>query len=223
MICEADDGGDEDVCFERLSVALRQNAGVMLPDALPPALSAALVAQVRDMSDSDFSAAGIGRSDDHMLNRFVRRDQICWIDGATDAEREWLGWCARLQQYLNRRLFIGLFSFESHFARYAPGAFYKKHVDAFKPEQTQRGARRALSLVAYLNPGWQSADGGELLIYDESATDPVAKIQPHYRTLVLFLSDEVPHEVAPALRDRYSIAGWFRVNGSTPDRVDPPR
>ena len=85
MICEADDGCDEDVCFERLSVALRQNAGVMLPDALPPALSAALVAQVRDMSDSDFSAAGIGRSDDHMLNRFVRRDQICWIDGATDA------------------------------------------------------------------------------------------------------------------------------------------
>lgn len=223
MICEADDGNDEEACFERFVVALRQHAWVMLPDALPPALAAALFAQVREMTSSDFAAAGIGRSDDHKLNRFVRRDEIRWIEGATDAERDWLGWCARLQQYLNRRLFIGLFSFESHFARYTPGAFYKKHMDAFKPDQTERGARRVLSLVAYLNPGWQSADGGELLIYEGSVTDVVTKIQPHYGTVVLFLSDEVPHEVAPALRDRYSIAGWYRVNGSKSDRVDPPR
>jgi SM-20-related protein len=48
-------------------------------------------------------------------------------------------------------------------------------------------------------------------------------VQPAYGSVVVFLSDCVPHEVAAARRDRYSIAGWFRVNGSRADRVDPPQ
>jgi SM-20-related protein len=48
-------------------------------------------------------------------------------------------------------------------------------------------------------------------------------VQPLHGTVVVFLSEEFPHEVLPASRDRYSIAGWFRVNGSTAERVDPPR
>ena len=35
--------------------------------------------------------------------------------------------------------------------------------------------------------------------------------------------EEIPHEVKPARRDRFSITGWFRLNTSSPDRVDPPR
>ena len=42
-------------------------------------------------------------------------------------------------------------------------------------------------------------------------------------TVVMFLSEEIPHEVKPAQRDRYSVTGWFRLNSSSPDRVDPPR
>jgi SM-20-related protein len=222
VICQQFDGGDEEDCFERFVMALRERPWVVVQNALPPALAEVLFARVRAMKPADFTAAGIGRSTDHMLNQFVRRDQIRWIEGVNDPEQAWLAWCSRLQQYLNRRLFLGLFSFESHFAHYPPGAFYKKHVDAFKPDHTERGARRVLSLVAYLNPAWQSADGGELVIYGESSPAPIAKIQPMYGSVALFLSDEVPHEVAPAMRDRYSIAGWFRVNGSKADRVDPP-
>lgn len=215
--------GLEQLCFARIAETLMQQAWVVVPDALPPALAEALFAQVRTMTPDDFAAAGVGRSQTHTLNNFVRRDQIRWIEGSTAAEQTWLGFCARLQVHLNRELFMGLFSFESHFAHYAPGAFYKKHLDAFRPDQTERGARRVLSLVAYLNPGWQSADGGELLIYDEQSLEPVQKVQPLYGTLVIFLSDQVPHEVAAARRDRYSIAGWFRVNGSKADRIDPPQ
>jgi SM-20-related protein len=40
--------------------------------------------------------------------------------------------------------------------------------------------------------------------------------------LVVFLSEEFPHEVLPTATDRYSIAGWFRVNTSSAERVDPP-
>lgn len=215
--------GAEELCFERIAHALTEQSWVVVPDALPAALAQALYEQVRVMTPEDFAAAGIGRSQAHVLNPSVRRDQICWIEGANDAEQHWLAFCSRLQIYLNRRLFMGLFSFESHFAHYAPGAFYKKHLDAFRPDQTERGARRVLSLVAYLNPDWQSADGGELLIYDEHGTVPVHRIQPLYGSLVIFLSDQVPHEVTPAKRDRYSIAGWFRVNGSKGERADPPR
>ncbi|MDO8908369.1 MAG: 2OG-Fe(II) oxygenase [Pseudohongiella sp.] len=214
--------GFEEFCFARITETLSEQSWVVVPDALPPALAEALFAQVRMMTPDDFAAAGVGRSHDHTLNSFVRRDQICWIEGANDAEKEWLAFCSRLQTYINRRLFMGLFSFESHFAHYAPGAFYKKHLDAFRPSPTERGARRVLSLVAYLNPGWQSADGGELVIYDEHGAEPVQRIQPLYGTLAIFLSDQVPHEVAAANRDRYSIAGWFRVNGTKADRVDPP-
>ena len=45
---------------------------------------------------------------------------------------------------------------------------------------------------------------------------------PSFGSVAIFLSEEFPHEVLPATRDRYSIAGWFRVNTSTADRIDPP-
>jgi SM-20-related protein len=45
---------------------------------------------------------------------------------------------------------------------------------------------------------------------------------PTYGTLVVFLSDEFPHEVLKAHRDRYSIAGWFRVNTTLGGTIDPP-
>jgi SM-20-related protein len=40
--------------------------------------------------------------------------------------------------------------------------------------------------------------------------DGPCDIKPRPGCVVLFLSDEVEHEVLPATRDRWSIAGWFR-------------
>lgn len=185
-------------------------------NALPAALSEKLWLHLQQMNSEKFASAGVGRAWHHQLNRFIRRDEICWINGESEAGRAWLEWTQSLQVYLNRRLFLGLFSFESHFAHYAPGAFYKKHLDAFKGESNRR-----LSLVFYLNPGWLPEDGGELVL-DTDAENQI-RVTPAYGTLVTFLSEDFPHEVLPANRDRYSIAGWFRVNGSTPERVDPPR
>lgn len=183
--------------------------------ALPADLTEALWFQVQQLPGQEFSAAGIGREQDHMLNNFVRSDEICWMTGETDTGARWLNWASELQSYLNRRLFLGLFSFESHYAHYAPGDFYKKHLDAFKGE-----ANRTLSLVVYLNPGWQPDDGGELVLYTDR--EDSLQVTPGFGTVVVFLSEEFPHEVLPARRDRYSIAGWFRVNTSSSDRVDPP-
>ena len=66
----------------------------------------------------------------------IRRDEICWIDGSTAAGAAWLQWTAELMQLLNRRLFLGLFSFESHYAHYRAGDFYKVHLDAFRGQKT---------------------------------------------------------------------------------------
>ena len=213
----------EQLVFEQIAADLVSQSWSVVLDGLPAAVAQPLFQQVRDLNDSDFDPAGIGRSQDHVHNSFVRRDQVRWIDGATMAEQAWLDWAQRLQTYLNRRLFLGLFSFESHFAHYGPGDFYKKHLDAFRPNGLERGARRELSLVTYLNPGWESSDGGELAIYDAAGEQVVRRVSPVYGTVVVFLSTEVPHEVLPAMRDRYSLAGWFRVNGSVADRPDPPQ
>ncbi|HEY8085443.1 MAG TPA: 2OG-Fe(II) oxygenase [Methylophilaceae bacterium] len=38
-------------------------------------------------------------------------------------------------------------------------------------------------------------------------------ISPQGGTLVVFFSDQFWHEVLPAKRDRFSIAGWFKNRG----------
>ena len=123
-----------------------------------------------------------------------------------------------MQRFLNQRLFLGLFSFESHFAHYSPGAYYKRHYDAFQGEEN-----RVLSIVTYLNPSWGNTEGGELVLYCGERDSEGIKVVPLYGTVVVFLSKEFPHEVLPASRDRYSVAGWYRVNGSIGNKIDPPR
>ncbi|MFH0256183.1 2OG-Fe(II) oxygenase [Vibrio rumoiensis] len=188
------------------------------PNALPLNLLNQLHHHVHSMPDENFKRAGIGREDKLMLNQFVRKDEVCWINGESEAGQAWLSWAAELQRYLNRHLFLGLFSFESHFAHYSPGDFYKTHKDAFKGE-----SNRIISLVVYLNPDWIKEDQGELVIYREESSDELVRVTPSFGTVAIFLSEDFPHEVLPANRDRYSIAGWFRVNGSGVNKVDPPR
>ncbi len=199
----------------QIAAGIYQQGYSILPNSLPQPLLHQLHDQLRATAPEQFSTAGIGRERGHTLNGAIRKDQVCWITGSTDAGRAWLDWCAQLQTYLNRHLLLGLFSFESHFAHYPPGAFYKQHTDAFRGE-----ANRALSLVLYLNPTWQPGDGGEMLLYPEGR-DPI-RVEPCFGTLATFLSEDFPHEVLPTRTDRYSIAGWFRVNTSTAQRIDPP-
>jgi len=213
----------EDPLFSQIADDLQSKAWSVIPNAIPPELAAPLHQQLLDLDEGQFTRAGVGRSNDFTLNSFVRRDEIRWIEGRSAAEKEWLQWSNRLRLFLNRRLFLGLFSFESHFAHYPPGAFYKKHVDAFKGNPRQDITNRVLSVVAYFNPGWLPEDGGELALFEEDQIEPFLSVTPAFATLVAFLSEEVPHEVRPAKRDRYSIAGWYRVNNSLNDQIDPPR
>ena len=201
--------------FETLALNLEAQGFVVMPDELPPDVAGALVDYTVTVDADDFHAAAVGRGPQEQRNYFVRRDRIHWLDECNPALAPWLTWTESLRVYLNRRLYLGLLSFESHLAHYRPGDFYRTHVDAFRGE-----ANRVVSMVCYLNEDWTEGDGGELILY--SQLEPVM-VKPINRTVVLFLSEEIPHEVKPARRDRFSVAGWFRVNTSSPDRVDPPR
>lgn len=214
----ADEQRSQQLLFDTIARDLVEKGFSINPNALPPDLAQGLWAHASAMGSQQFDPAGIGRDQDQTLNRFVRSDEICWINGDTDIGERWLHWAQSLQAFLNRRLYLGLFSFESHFAHYGPGDFYKRHYDAFRGE-----ANRVLSLVVYLNPGWQPSDGGELVLYQDDGDMDGIRVTPGLGTAVVFLSEDFPHEVLPAQRDRYSIAGWFRVNTSTAARVDPPR
>ncbi len=207
---------EDDAVFARIASDIRAQGYSVLPSALPQHISSALLEHLAHIDEEAFYRAAVGRGEDQVQNRFVRRDKITWIENDDPLAKTWLNWTADLQQYLNRQLLLGLFSFESHFACYQPGDFYQKHVDAFHGQ-----SNRVLSLVVYLNRDWAPNQGGELVIYDEDDQELI-KVTPGFGTIVAFLSEEFPHEVLKSERSRFSVAGWFRVNGSTSQKADPP-
>lgn len=191
--------------YDEIADALAGPGFIILDSAFPRHITQALVELIATRSDQ-LKRAGVGREGDYQLNDSVRGDEIQWLEPGDPAITEFLSVMDKLRDALNERLFLGLFDFEAHFASYAPGAFYKKHRDAFRGKPG-----RKLSCVFYLNPNWSLAAGGELVLYDEAGEQELVRVAPEYGRLVLFLSEEFPHEVLPATHPRQSIAGWFRI------------
>lgn len=195
--------------LDKLAEGLTESGWMSLDvrDHLGDDLLVALRDEVRILDVTDaMKKAGIGRGADLTRDRSVRRDRIAWLQGITPPQRELFQCLERIREGLNRRLFLGLKRFESHYATYQSGDFYRKHVDSFAGR-----ASRMVSLVLYFNEGWQPSDGGELQVFNRDSQDEVCGlILPEMGRMVLFLSEEIPHEVLPANRARYSLACWFR-------------
>jgi len=149
--------------------------------------------------------AGIGRKQGFHIEQSIRNDEISWFDEAslTGAQKKYLALAKELQDEINQRFYLGLFELEVHFALYSPNAFYKRHLDQHKNQDT-----RVLTLITYLNENWDEADGGELQIYLNSSQ--TVSVTPHAGTVVCFFSADFEHEVLPAKRERASLTGWFR-------------
>jgi SM-20-related protein len=148
--------------------------------------------------------AAVGQGADRAIRPEVRGDWIGWLDPSADAP-ETAAYLARMEALrleLNRAAYLGLFDFETHLAVYPPGAGYARHADRFA-----RDERRVLSTVLYLNADWKPDDGGALRLYLGGGAR--ADIEPRGGTLAIFAS-ELEHEVLPAGRARFSLAGWFR-------------
>ena len=152
----------------------------------------------------DFAPARVGKQGSERRLDKIRGDFTCWLsEPLLPAERLLLQRMEALRLALNRSAFLGLFELELHYARYPAGAAYSRHVD-----QPLGSAQRKLSLVLYLNPGWQCADGGVLRIHN--AQGGFVDVEPIAGRLICFLTPGREHEVLEARRERLSISGWFR-------------
>lgn len=152
----------------------------------------------------DFAPARIGRPGAERRRNHIRGDFTCWLsEPLLPPERHLMQRMEELRLQLNRDAFLGLFELELHYARYSTGAAYSRHVD-----QPMGSTQRKLSLVLYLNPGWQSTDGGVLRIHNVG--DGFVDVEPIAGRLVCFLTPGREHEVLQARRERLSISGWLR-------------
>lgn len=189
---------------EGLADALRVDGHAVRHDLLDPALLRELAADCAARNEAGaLRRAGIGRGE-ATLDERVRGDSIAWLD-ADDPASPAAAFLVRmdaLRAGLNRALLLGLHELEAHYAVYPAGAGYARHRDRFRDDDA-----RVLSLVVYLNGDWGDDDGGALRLH---LPDGVQDVAPRLGTAVLFLSDEIEHEVRPARRPRMSIAGWFR-------------
>ncbi|WP_241974326.1 2OG-Fe(II) oxygenase [Aliidiomarina minuta] len=199
------------------SDALAENGYVVLPNFLTDTDAMALYDYASNLDDAQWQIAAVGRQQLQTINTHVRSDKIHWLQPEHSLESAYLAHMDNLRLRINRELFMGLFDYESHLAKYRPGAYYKKHLDAFKGR-----SNRVLTTVLYLNPEWSDTDGGELVIYGTKG-EVLEELLPTLGTMVMFLSDTFVHEVKVGSRERYSITGWFRHNTSISGIIDPPR
>ncbi len=191
--------------FERVIETLVNGDYCIEPNFFDSALTGQLYQELKQRTESQqLKAARVGKGE--QLNRLVevRGDAIHWIDGESAAQRQFMALMAEYQQQLNRALFLGLNELEAHFAHYLPGMGYQKHLDSF-----QNNNLRRITIVAYLNPVWDEVDGGQLQLFDGDKM--IREVLPIGGTLVSFVSEKIPHRVAITQRERFSIAGWFRV------------
>jgi len=193
--------------YETINAAITKTGLAIIDNALPESITRPLYAASQDLRPDQYHSAGIGRNNRFQQNKTIRSDAIHWLNPQNQQTLGYFHSMEKLRQQLNQRLFLGLFEYECHFAHYKPGAFYTRHTDAFKTNRN-----RVITTILYLNPNWDTQDGGELLIYNGDTDEIIATVQPEFGRLVVFLSEEFPHEVLPATRDRHSLAGWFRVN-----------
>lgn len=208
---------DGDV-YARIIEALRSDGYIILNNVFALEKLQSLFIDIKATDSQYFHSAGVGREQEHHVNQFVRRDRIRWLDREHAPVLFYLDWAEQLRRRLNRELFLGLFDYECHYAHYPKGAFYKRHVDAFKGFSNRR-----LTTILYLNPSWQPGDGGELVMYADQGQTVLETVLPKFGTMVLFLSEEFPHEVLASRCSRYSLTGWFRINNTDSVNLDPPQ
>ena len=129
-------------------------------------------------------------------------------------------------------------SFNAKLAVTSPGgSVYPLHID--NPQGLSAGDTRRLTCILYMNPDYQEEDGGELRIFsgrvssstilsdgdkkssvqiEKKKEDDVVDVTPDGGRMVLFWSDEIPHEVLPTApnahttnetKDRYALTVWI--------------
>jgi SM-20-related protein len=196
--------------LDYISQTIYQNSYVVVDDFVDESYRKALLKeQTNLLNQGQFKKAAVGKGDQKQVRAEIRSDEVLWMDPTALSPLQVVFWekIEELKQVLNRRCFLGLKSFEGHFARYPVGSFYKRHLDQFHAVP-----HRIVTVILYLNDSWTEADGGQLRMYfpQEDGSERLEDVLPVGGRLVVFLSEEIPHEVMPTQKERISITGWLR-------------
>jgi SM-20-related protein len=161
-----------------------------------------LITKFFEENRRDFEAARIGKGETRQRRESIRGDYTLWIDPLNPPLpfQIIMSCLESLKACLNREIFLGAREYECHLAYYPPGTFYQKHVDRFENDSS-----RVLSFIFYLHDTWSPEEGGELILH----TDKEVSISPVPGSLMIFLSENLSHEVRPGKRERRSFTGWM--------------
>jgi SM-20-related protein len=191
--------------FDELIVSFMAGQCGISGNFLTEGLAFRLAANLKNLFTGGLlNPAGTGNQTLAVCNRSVRGDKIYWLDREHNdtAENEFFDLMDRFVAHLNQTCYTGITGYEFHYTLYETGAFYKKHLDQFKTNNS-----RQYSMVMYLNPGWIAPDGGELCIYPKNVAQLIAPVNG---MSVFFKSDELEHEVLITHKPRMSITGWLK-------------
>ena len=210
----------------------------VIPNFISDDLVAELAKDVSNLrSNSKFKVARIGQDSTNALNEDIRVAETCFLgegklsdvpslarkelydalDGARNSlsgneqldEQDWQsGEIKKGAPALDRELT------EMLYAYYPSGGFYRRHRDAVPGSAS---ILRCYSLLLYLNQNWQKEDAGQLRMHFDSGGDFLPDgeepnyldVDPKAGTLVLFKSDQVPHEVLDTNSERLAVVGWY--------------
>jgi len=193
--------------------------------------------------------AGVGsnRHQDQRLDEEIRRSRMCPLVppisnavGHVDTRSDLIGKLNAVRDQLNSASVqlelppLAPFQTELSYLFYPPGGFYLRHVDVPSSSDgwvpmgrraedggsfSGAALRREVSLLLYLNEGWQPEWGGALRLFvpgsgsdadGSGCAEEHVDVIPTAGTLVLMRSDRIPHEVLVTRRRRHCLVGWFR-------------
>jgi len=147
----------------------------------------------------------VEREQRHAIEVDVPDDVIALVDACLDANRDAIASFFRLS--LERREGAG-------FLRYEAGGFYGPHVDRADLPSWPDAARRALTIVLFLNSSCEidsagDFTGGRLRLFPNGIGAEAVDIVPRRGTLVAFPAC-ITHEVTPVQGGtRDAVVDWY--------------
>jgi len=195
---------------ERIASEIYDKSYAIIDDFISEELRVSLLKEQTELLEAGkFRIAAVGKGEKKQVRTEIRNDQVLWIDSdnLNKFERQYWAKVEEIRKAINQRCYLGLKSFEAHFARYTIGSFYVRHMDQF-----QQVLYRLVTVIIYLNDSWEEEDEGMLRMYlpQEDGSEKILDVLPKGGRLVVFMSGEIPHEVMPTKKERISITGWLR-------------
>jgi SM-20-related protein len=166
---------------------------------------AARAAAQRMVDAQQLSPAGVSRAGS--VQPRIRGDLTTFLD-ETELDAGFVGVVAALTDFqaaLREQAWLTLPRRELQLGCYpGDGTGYARHLDAF------RGAsligHRRVTVVLWLNDGWQPEHGGCLQVTTDTG---MVDVEPVLGRAIVFWSERVPHEVLPCFAPRFALTMWL--------------